>query len=52
MAPDIMAFFDRYVYTLEVFRTDSFFFTDKLTPEDNYGSEIVKILIVSEVDNP
>jgi hypothetical protein len=52
MAPDIMAFFDRYVHTLEKFRTDSFFFPNKLTAANSYGSEIVKILVVSEIDDP
>jgi hypothetical protein len=51
MAPDIMAFFGRYVHTLEKFRTDSFFFPNKLTAADSYGSEIVKILVVSEIDD-
>ena len=46
---DIMSFFDRYVYTFEIFRTDSFFYPDKETSEENYGSEIVKILIISEI---
>ncbi len=44
-----MKFFDRYAYTFEIFRTDSFFYPDKETADDNYGTEIVKILIVSEI---
>lgn len=49
MAQDIMGFFERFVYTLEIFRTDSFFYADKHTNDEDYGSEIVKILIVSEI---
>ena len=53
MAHDIMAFFNRYADTMDIFRTDSFFYPDKESKleEDEYGNEIVKILVISEVND-